>query len=282
MSDLPAAAAVQADLSKAFQDLFLRGGADGLPPIQALGLFLDYKDLTPIGADGDMMVRKLARRLVDVDLLDQAAQLLKYQADNRLDGVARASVDTDLAMIQLMNRQPEAALDAINGSRTTLLPKDMAERRRVLQARALAALGRNDDALELLDRDNSPDALEARGEIAWRQRDWPKAGAILEGRLGDRWKSAAPLTVEEQAILLRAGIAYSLADDNAGLARLRSHYTSLADAAPNPNALKVALAGVGAGPYTATDYVRAISDSDAFAGWVTAMKARYMKESQKG
>ncbi len=229
-----------------------------------------------------MMVRKLARRLVDVDLLDQAAQLLKYQADNRLDGVARASVDTDLAMIQLMNRQPEAALDAINGSRTTLLPKDMAERRRVLQARALAALGRNDDALELLDRDNSPDALEARGEIAWRQRDWPKAGAILEGRLGDRWKSAAPLTVEEQAILLRAGIAYSLADDNAGLARLRSHYTSLADAAPNPNALKVALAGVGAGPYTATDYVRAISDSDAFAGWVTAMKARYMKESQKG
>jgi len=282
LSDLPAAAAVQADLSKAFQDLFLHGGADGLPPIQALGLFLDYKDLTPIGADGDMMVRKLARRLVDVDLLDQAAQLLKYQADNRLDGVARASVDTDLAMIELMNRQPEAALDAINGSRTTLLPKDMAERRRVLQARALAGLGRYDDALELLDKDTSADALDARGEIAWQQRDWPKAGGILEARLGDRWKSAQPLSIQEQSLLMRAGIAYSLADDNAGLARLRAHYTALADAAPNPNALKVALAGVATGPYTATDYVRAISDSDAFAGWVTAMKARYMKDSQKG
>jgi tetratricopeptide (TPR) repeat protein len=282
MSDLPAAAAVQSDLSKAFQDLFLRGGADGLPPIQALGLFLDYKDLTPIGADGDMMVRKLARRLVDVDLLDQAAQLLKYQADNRLDGVARASVDTDLAMIQLMNRQPEAALDAINTSRTTLLPKDMAERRRVLQARALAGLGRYDDALELLDRDSGPDALEARGDIAWQQRDWPKVGAILEARLGDRWKSAQPLSIQEQGLLLRAGIAYSLVDDNVSLARLRSHYAPLADGAPNPNALKVALAGVAAGPYTATDYVRAISDSDAFAGWVTAMKARYMKDSAKG
>jgi tetratricopeptide (TPR) repeat protein len=282
LPDLPAAAAVQADLAKAFQDLFLRGGADGLPPIQALGLFLDYKDLTPIGADGDLMVRKLARRLVDVDLLDQAAQLLKYQADNRLDGVARASVDTDLAMIQLMNRQPEAALDAINSSRSTLLPKDMAERRRVLQARALAGLGRFDDALELLDTDKSPDALEARGEIAWQQRDWPKVGALLEQRLGDRWKSSQPLNVEDQAVLLRAGIAYSLANDNVGLARLRSHYASLAEAAPNPNALKVALAGVAAGPYAAADYVRAISDSDAFAGWVTAMKARYMKDSQKG
>jgi tetratricopeptide (TPR) repeat protein len=282
LSDLPAASAVQADLSTAFQDLFLRGGADGLPPIQALGLFLDYKDLTPIGADGDLMVRKLARRLVDVDLLDQAAQLLKYQADNRLDGVARASVDTDLAMIQLMNRQPEAALDAINNSRSTLLPKDMAERRRVLQARALAGLGRFDDAQELLERDTSPDAVDVRSEIAWSQRDWPKAGAILEGRLGDRWKSSQPLNVEEQALLLRAGIAYSLADDNVSLGRLRSHYASLADAAPNPNALKVALAGVGAGPYTATEYVRAISDSDTFAGWVTAMKARYMKDSLKG
>jgi tetratricopeptide (TPR) repeat protein len=282
LSNLPQTAAVQADLSKAFQDLFLRGGADGLPPIQALGLFLDYEDLTPIGADGDLMVRKLARRLVDVDLLDQAAQLLKYQADNRLDGVARASVDTDLAMIQLMNRQPEAALDAINGSRTTLLPKDMAERRRVLQARALAALGRLDDAVELLDKDNSPDALDARSEIAWRQKDWPKVGALLETRLGDRWKSTQPLSAEEQALLLRAGIAYSLADDNAALGRLRAHYASLASAAPNPNALKVALAGVATGPYTATDYVRAISDSDTFAGWVTAMKARYLKDSQKG
>jgi tetratricopeptide (TPR) repeat protein len=282
LSELPAAAAVQSDLSTAFQDLFLRGGADGLPPIQALGLFLDYKDLTPVGADGDMMVRKLARRLVDVDLLDQAARLLKYQADNRLDGVARASVDTDLAMIQLMNRQPEAALDAINASRSTLLPKDLAERRRILQARALAGLGRYDDALELLEKDNSPDANDARGEVAWQQRDWPKAGAILETRLGDRWKSSQPLTVPEQALLLRAGVAYSLADDNAGLGRLRSHYTALAQAAPNPNALKVALAGVAVGPYTATDYVRAISDSDAFAGWVTAMKARYMKDALKG
>ncbi len=281
LSDLPAAAGVQTDLSKAFQDLFLHGGADGLPPIQALGLFLDYKDLTPVGAEGDMMVRKLARRLVDVDLLDQAAELLKYQADNRLDGVARASVDTDLAMIELMNRKPEAALDAINSSRTTLLPRDMAERRRVLQARAMAGLGRFDDALELLDKDNSPDAVDARGEVAWQQRDWPKAGAILEARLGDRWKSALPLSVEEQAVLLRAGIAYSLADDNAALGRLRSRYATLADAAPNPNALKVALAGVATGPYTASDYVRAISDSDAFAGWVTAMKARYMKDSQK-
>ena len=90
LPDLPEALQLQADLAAAFRTLFLDGQADGLQPVQALALFYDFKELTPIGADGDEMVRRLARRLVDVDLLDQAAELLKYQAENRLDGVPRA------------------------------------------------------------------------------------------------------------------------------------------------------------------------------------------------
>jgi len=279
LSELPAAVAIRDDLSAAFRNLFLDGGADGLPPIQAVGLFLDFKDLTPIGADGDMMVRKLARRLVDVDLLDQAAVLLKYQADNRLDGAPRAEVDTDLALIQLMNKQPEQALDALNASRTTLLPRALADRRRVLQARALEAMGRYDDALEFLGKDATPDGGDLRAEIAWKQHDWARAGAMLEVQLGDRWKSNLPLGGQDQTRLLRCGVAYSLATDDAALTRLRERYGKLADSAPNPAALKVALAGVGAGPYTAADYVRAASDADVFGGWVATMKAKYLSST---
>jgi hypothetical protein len=71
--DAPAATALLEEQAAAFRQLFLEGGADGLQPIQALGLFYDHRDQTPIGADGDLMVRQLARRLVDVDLLPQAA-----------------------------------------------------------------------------------------------------------------------------------------------------------------------------------------------------------------
>ncbi|MBV9508727.1 MAG: tetratricopeptide repeat protein, partial [Caulobacteraceae bacterium] len=129
LPDLPEAVQLQTDLNNAFRSLFLDGLADGLQPIQALALFYDFKELTPVGADGDLMVRRLARRLVDVDLLSQAAELLKYQADNRLDGVPRAEVDTDLATIDLMNQRPEDALDAINASRTTLLPVSLSAQR---------------------------------------------------------------------------------------------------------------------------------------------------------
>ena len=43
----------------AFKSLFLDGQADGLQPIQALALFYDFKELTPVGEDGDAMVRRL-------------------------------------------------------------------------------------------------------------------------------------------------------------------------------------------------------------------------------
>src|SRR5690606_27483084 len=57
LASLPQAAALQQDLSEAFRSLFLEGGADGLQPIQAVGLFEDFRELTPPGAEGDEMVR---------------------------------------------------------------------------------------------------------------------------------------------------------------------------------------------------------------------------------
>ncbi|CAN5282851.1 hypothetical protein BH10PSE2_BH10PSE2_20970 [soil metagenome] len=178
LGDLPGAAELQADLSGAFRALFLEGAADGLQPVQALALFYDFRDLTPVGADGDEMVRRLARRLIDVDLLDQAAELLKHQVDERLDGVAKAQVATDLTTVYLMDRQPEKALQALWGSRTTLLPTALNSERRALEARALMDLGRYDHALETLDTDTSPDAQDVRAEIFWKQQNFAGAAKL--------------------------------------------------------------------------------------------------------
>ena len=71
-------------------------------------MFYDFIDLTPIGPDGDEMIRRMSERLVAVDLLGPAADLLNYQVDKRLDGVARAQVATRLAMVYLMDHKPQA------------------------------------------------------------------------------------------------------------------------------------------------------------------------------
>jgi len=275
LPDLPEAVQLQADLNNAFRALFLEGQADGLQPIQALALFYDFKELTPIGADGDLMVRRLARRLVDVDLLSQASELLKYQADNRLDGVPRAEVSTDLAMIDLMDRRPENALEAINASRTTLLPNALNAQRRVIESRAWLQLGQYDHALEIIQTDKGGDSDAIRGEISWKKHDWSGAGSLFEKMLGDRWKTNTPLAQDEEAKLLRAAIAFSLAGDDGGLTRLRGHFQGFVDKSSAPDALRVALSGVSSVQLTSTDFTRQAAENDSFAGWVQSMKQRF-------
>lgn len=275
LPDLPEAVQLQADLSAAFRSLFLDGMADGLQPIQALALFYDFKELTPVGEDGDAMVRRLTKRLVDVDLLPQAEELLKYQVDNRLDGVPKAEVATDLAVIDLMDQKPQDALDAINVSRTTVLPNALNQQRRIVAARALTGLGQYDTALEMLGSDGSSDATDARAEVLWRQKSWPAAGAIFERILGDRYKTAGPLTAEQEGQLLRAAVAYSLAADDGALARLRDHWAGFVDQARNPDALRVALSGMNNGQVSPADFSKIAADNQTFEGWVAKMKARF-------
>jgi tetratricopeptide (TPR) repeat protein len=275
LPSLPEAQQLQADLNAAFRGLFLDGLADGLEPLQALALFFDFKELAPIGADGDLMVRKIVRRLVDVDLLPQAADLLKYQAENRLDGVPRAQVSTDLAVIYLMDRKPEQALQAINASRTTVLPTALAAERRLIEARAWTGLGKYDSALEILGNDASKDAGDLRGEITWKQKNWAAAGPLFEKSLGDRWKTATQLSSDEEGRLLRAGVAYSLAGDEAALGRLQQRYQGFYEKANNPDALRIALSGVPTGRLSVGDFGRVSADNEAFAGWVEKMKGRF-------
>lgn len=275
LPDLPEAVALQADLAGAFRTLFLDGMADGLEPIQALALFFDFKELTPIGADGDMMVRKLTRRLVDVDLLAQAADLLDYQANNRLDGAARAQVATDLAVIHLMDRQPEKALAAINVSRTTVLPTALNVERRLVEGRALMMLGRHEHALEVIQRDASREANDLRAEVMWRQKDWAGAALAFERSLGDRWKDPSILSADEEGRLLRAGVAYSLAGDDVALNRLDGRWSGFYDKARNPAALRVALGGAGTGARGVAEFGRLTADAEAFTGWVAKMKERF-------
>lgn len=276
MPDNPLALQLQSDLSAAFKNLFLNGQADGLEPLQALGLFYDFRDLTPVGAEGDEMVRKMVRRLVDVDLLPQAAEFMKWQVDNRLEGVAKAQVATDLASIYLMDRKPEQALEALWGSRTTLLPTALNAERRLLESRALMELNRYDGALEILGKDQSAGALDIRAEIYWRQKDWANAGAIYEKRLGDRFKTTAtPLSGEEETRLIRAGVAYTLAGDVKGLARLSDRFGGFIDGARAPEALRISLAGLDGEGISPADFARVTAQADTFAAWVAGAKKRF-------
>ncbi len=184
----------------------------------------------------------------------------------------------DLAAIYLMNHDPQKALQALWSTRTTLLPKNVMSERRVLEARALNELNEPDKALDALGNENSADGEDVRADIYWRQSDWTKAAAVLERQLGDRYKSATPLTQADEGRLIRAGIAYSLLKDQTSLTRLSDRFGKFADTASSPDAMRVALAPMDGGTVNAKDFALAAAATDSFAGWVAGMKKKFREK----
>ncbi len=271
----PAARRIAIDMSDTFARLFLDGDADKLDPIQALGLFYQFRDLTPVGADGDRMIRKLADRLVAFDLLPQAAELLKHQADKRLVGLAKAQVSADLAAVLLMDRQPEQSLQAIWNSRVPRLPDWLLRERRRLEAAALAEIGRLDTALELIEADPEPDAWRLRADIAWRTRDW-KAAEVALARLapppGDN-----PLPPEQEDIVLRLAIARTLSGDQPGLDALRRSHGAAMAKGPHAEAFELVASRAAPAPGELRDVVRSISAVRLLDGFMQRYRARFEK-----
>jgi hypothetical protein len=215
----------QDDMRGAFVNLFLKGGADKMKPVDALALFYDNLDLTPIGPDGDEMIRRMSDRLVAVDLLGPAANLLAYQVDKRLDGIAKAQVTTRLAAVYLMDHKADKAVAAIRDSQISGLPDEEIHQRMLLEARAFAALKQWDNALDLIAADQAGDTRRLRADIYWESGNWALAGQKAEELLQTRWNDAIPLTETDRTQLLRTAVAYSLANDEASLARIRDRFT---------------------------------------------------------
>lgn len=223
--DAQASRRIGEDMAGVFRRLFLDGEADRMDPIEAVAVFYQYQHLAPVGTDGDRMIRRLADRLIAFDLLDPAAELLRHQVDHRLrEPLARARVATDLAVIYLIDRRYEDAINVIRGSRVAGLPEETRAERYLLEARAYAEIGRYDQALELIATDRSAAADRLRADVAWSQRDWARAGRRLEAILGNRHADPAPLSPSEQSDLIRAAISYSLAREVGSARRLGERY----------------------------------------------------------
>jgi hypothetical protein len=270
---------IQQEAAKTFDALFLDGKGDMIPAIDALALFYDFRELTPIGRRGDEMIRRLADRLVSVDLLDQAAELLQYQVDNRLQGAARAQVATRLAVIYLMNRKADRALATLRATRTADLSEELRNQRLLLEARALSDIGRHDLALEVIGNVDGREAIRLRSDIYWAARRWRESAEQIELLYGERWKDWQPLNEIERADILRAEIGYALGEDNLGLDRFREKYTAKMAETPDARAFGIVSAPLGTSGAEFAAIAHAAAAVDTLEGFLHDMQSRYPDSS---
>lgn len=227
-------------MTDTFSRLYLESAADSLPPVTAIALYEEFKELTPAGERGDEMIRKLADRLVNVDLLAPAEALLESQVQFRLKDLERARVGTRLAVVYMLDRDPEKALETLKTSEIPNLPEALAQQRLHLKVRAFADLNRFDEALELIKEDKSLDADRLRAEIYWENKDWANASQALRRIVKDTGaKPNAPLDDSQARKVLDLAVALTLGNNERAVARLKADFGPAMDAGPFKDAFRL-------------------------------------------
>jgi hypothetical protein len=261
--------------SALFAQLYLSPKGEDMKPIDALGMFYENRELTPIGRRGDEMIRRLAERLVAVDLLDQAAELLQYQIEKRLEGAARAQVAAKLAMVYLTNRKPDRAIAALRTTRIADLSGELRQQRLLLEGRAQSDVGRHDLALDIVSNITGREAIRLRSDIYWASRRWREASEQIELYYADRWRDFKPLDAAEKSDVIRAVVGYALAEDAIGLARFREKYAPLMIGEADRLAFDTASKPATSNSAEFAQIAKMAASVDTLDGFIREMKTRF-------
>ncbi len=273
--DGPAARNAAQRMREIFAEIYRGPGDPEVPPLRALALYQEFTELTPGGPEGDRMIAALADRLVEVDLLDRAAELLEGQVRYRLEGPEKARIGARLALVHLLDRQPEAGLEALDVSEVEDLPGELVLQRRQLRARAFSDLGRSTEALKLLEGDNSLDAEHLRADIHWRQRQWPEAVTSLS-KLIPLLPPRRPMEEDESQLVVNLAVSLMLSGQSVELEDLDRRYGAAMAKGPHADTFKLL---VGDGEKVA---VTSIADQLSKVGQAQDFMSNYRERLRQG
>lgn len=191
-----------------------------VPLPQAAGLYWDYRELAPIGAEGDLLALRFADRLQGAGLYARAAELLQYQLTRRARDVAQGPLSVRVASLHILAGRPDLALTALRTTDQRDYTDEMRANRKRIEAVALYRLGRGSAALAALD--GVPDAMMIRAEMNWRARKWDAFVADA----GSGLPRADALDAPQQAQVLRLAVALAMLGREDRLQALRTRYAA--------------------------------------------------------
>ena len=172
------------------------------------------------------MIQNLADRLVKVDLLSMAADLLENQLKSRLKGIVKSRVGMNLALIYMFGQKYEKVIQTLDMSQEPNLPDELIEGRLYIRAQALMDLDQQSAALLLLKSDNSLNADLLRSDLYWRIKDWRSAASSLQNVLRQSGiKAGEELSEENAAKVLNLTTAYTLDGNERAIRRIRNDFS---------------------------------------------------------
>ncbi len=256
-----------------FRELYLNDRAADMPPVRAIALFEEFRELNPPGVEGDEMIRKLADRFVSVDLLDQAAQLLEHQVETRLAGAEKSRVGVRLALVYLFNKKPALALAALKKSENPEMSPEMRRQSNQLRARALADLDQADKALQTIATDTSDDASLLKAEIQWRRQNWVGAAEALSRTVRPP-EPGSQISPAMRQRVLQWVTALRLSDQRREIVQLRRDYLQFMNATPEFDAFNLLTNRTQSGLIDMASVEEQIKQAENFRSFMGEYKTR--------
>lgn len=214
---------ITSEMARIFNEVFLPGGvSETMDDFSAVALFYEFKELNPIGEQGDDVILGIAKRLVRLDLLENAEDLLRHQIKYRLQGEKRIVNADNLAVVLLMDKKPNEAMLILDDTDRDNFSFNEHQYRTRLRAKALIDLEKYSDAIEYLKDDDSSDAEIIKREALFQGRNWngyiDRVASSVD-QITEKLDQKDPAAVQD---ILRLAISYYLVGRQEDISKLIS------------------------------------------------------------
>ncbi len=237
--NMPVATEATDMMHKTFENLYLGDEINNISAIKAVALYDEFRELTPAGEKGDELIRRLADRMVDVELFERAEELLEHQVDFRLSGIEKARVGARLALVYLLDGKPEDTIRVIDETDTAGLSDELATQRRHLKARALLDTDRGAEAVASLEGDNSHDAELLRIDHFRTTRDYMSAAETFQRLVGTEPFGPEGISDERGRYMLNWAVNLAMAGQERSLNMLKRRYGQVMAESPYAEAFSL-------------------------------------------
>jgi len=196
---------------QAFSDLYLDETAiSKLDPLALLGLYYDYRELTPPGEKGDKLIAQIGDRLRNLGLFDRAIEVLEGQLKYRVkDPIVKGEMGRNLALIYYLNKNFEESLNALVRTESPNLNADLTRSRQYIEAENYIELGELDKAQGILKGIDEARATKLLADIGWMQDEYSKVVNEYE-KIYDNPKNLPYEWSEEDKLgFVRLAVAYN-------------------------------------------------------------------------
>ena len=259
--------AVLEKMIKLFEDLYMNGRVDELQAVKAIALYKDYEWLAPRSRYYSAMAQKLADRMVAVDLLTSASDLLKSQLRLvNLEPEQKAQIGARLALIYLFEEDSIAALDILQKTEANNLSPNQQQYRKIIKAKALAYINKTQEALDLLEDDYSKNALLLKTDIYWKSAQWSKAADTIKYLIEKPQKGKA-LSSEQTSYILDWLTALKKANRSTVIYRVRNTFLPYFENTPYFSTFNVLTSNLETNRVDMNAIDKAVSDISAYSNF---------------